>query len=289
MTSDPPGARLQVFQDKRLTADATTPASILVRKGSDVTLQLQRPGQPPVRVQLDRSISGGFLADLWQLSPVGIIVDLASGAAWKHQEAVDLSLASELAPPAKRDLRLTVALLAGTGYGWTSGTGDVNRDARYSGYSSAGLGHLVPEIGVLSVRERMFLSVRGRYQVVEGATDVYSAGRVYRTRRTARAVFSKFGWLLRAPEHRIRPYVSLAWGWGQIVHLAPLPPLLCGPQNDQPCVDTITFGHWFLGAGGGLQWGLTEHLHAVLALDVQVSVPQRNYNADIDVGLATVF
>jgi hypothetical protein len=137
----------------------------------------------------------------------------------------------------------------------------------------------------------MFLSVSGRYQVVEGATDVYTLGRVFHTRRTARAVFSKFGWLFRAPERRLHPYVSLAWGFGQIAHLAPLPRAgrICGPQMNEACVDTVASGPWFLGAGGGLRWSLTDHLQAVLALEAQVSVPHRNYNGDVDVGVAVVF
>jgi hypothetical protein len=311
VTSNPPGAQLQVFVEGERTADAETPTTVKVKKGNDVELQLQLRGYRPAHVELDRSLSGGFFADLMLVAPIPFIVDLADGAAWKYAKAIDVTLvpvrtpatdadafaepgvvegaAGRARPSPRRDLRFTVALLIGTGYGWSSGNADVNADTKFSGTSWARLGHLVPEIGLLSLQDRMFVSAGARYQVIDGTTDVFATGRDFQARRSALAFFSKLGWLLRSPERTLQPYLSVAWGWGRIAHLARLPQLPCGPQGNEACVDTVSSGPWFLGAGAGLRWRLTDQLFAVLALEGQSGAPQRTTNVDGDVGLSMMF
>ena len=190
-------------------------------------------------------------------------------------------------------VRVSAGLLAGTGYGWASGTGDVNADIPFSGASWAQLGHMIPELTLLFPRARLFASASVRYQTITGTTDVYTPNQVFHARRSAWALFQKLGWFPRAPEARLQPYVSFAIGRGAIAHAARLPPQNCGPANDQRCVDTVTLGPWFVGAGAGLRARLADHLDALLALDAQLGyelpLDHRGYNLDLNVGMAAVF
>ena len=187
--------------------------------------------------------------------------------------------------------RFTASMLFGTGYGWSEGTADLNADIPFSGGSTARLGHAVVEAGVLFPRVRLFLMTGPRLQVVTGTTDLYdTSGRVYRSQTRAYAWFGKVGWLPLAPEARLQPYVAASLGYGEIRHLARLTTIAptCGPNRDQTCVDTVTSGPYFVGAGGGLRWRFNDRIEAVVAVEAQLGEPDRTLNIDLNLGFAIV-
>jgi len=186
--------------------------------------------------------------------------------------------------------RFTASMLFGTGYGWSEGTGDLNVQIPFSGGSAARLGHALVEAGVLFPRVRLFLVTGPRLQVVTGTTDVYTNGQVYRSATRAYAWFGKVGWLPLAPEARLQPYVAASLGYGEIRHLARLTTITptCGPNRDQTCVDTVTSGPYFVGAGGGLRWRFNDRIEAVVAVEAQLGAPDRTFNIDGNLGFAIV-
>jgi hypothetical protein len=191
--------------------------------------------------------------------------------------------------------RVLVGLSAGTGYGWATGNPEVQRDFQpgsYDSWSRAGLLQLNPELGVFALR-RLALSFEGRLQLVRGTTDVYTTSGVFHEPRKAYALFAKVTWFLAELESPLRPYLFAGAGAGEIRHLAALPRALCGPQNNQPCVDTVLGGAYFLEWGAGLHYRLTGPLDAVAALAVQAGLPGpwslNMINVDANVGLAALF
>ena len=231
--------------------------------------------------------------------PIGLAVAslalLGNGRAAADNETI-----GETAPAPtierERPVRFTAALLAGTGYGWADRYGDVNADVAFPGGKWAALGHVIPEIGLLFPRARLFVSISGRYQVVTGTTDLYGgAGQVYRTRTWAFSLFQKVGWFPRPSAARLQPYVSLGSGRGTIAHRGSTAalPKNCGPAHDQECVDTVSLGPWFAVAGTGVRWRLTDHLDAVLAVDAQLAFDSpgdhRGFNLDVNLGMAATF
>jgi hypothetical protein len=307
VTSQPSGARLRVSVDGNVTADTKTPTTLTLDKGHDVALRLEYPGRPPVHVLVDRAMSGGYAASLALLSPVAIVIDLAEGAAWKYDEPIAVTLpeaqptaavevdavsgANVSARAPQRDLRLMLALMAGTGYGWATGNGEVNADVTFTGGGGwAALGHVAPEIGIMSRRARLFVAVGYRHQIIRGTTDVYAQGRVFHAADSARAVFARAGWILASPDARLQPYLALTTGVGWIRHLAQLPQLQsCGPASNEECVDTVASDPFFVGGGAGVRVRLTDNLHAVLALETQVAPDGRDVNIDGNAGFAIVF
>jgi hypothetical protein len=195
---------------------------------------------------------------------------------------------------ARPPVRLTAGLLAGSGYAWKTGVGDVNRDVRFEGGGWAALGHVMPEVALLFPRVHLLASLSVRYQIIDGTTDIFTSQGVFHARRSAWAFFQKIGWFPRDASARLQPYVSLSTGRGELARLAPDPRLVnCGPAQNQECVDTVTIGPWFLGAGGGMRARLAEHLDALLSLDARLgfdgALDHRGYNLDLSVGLAAVF
>jgi hypothetical protein len=223
----------------------------------------------------------------------GIVAQLVSlGSA---RAVTDEDSPTTPAPPnpvrRERPVRFTIGQLAGTGYGWSNGSGDVNADVPFSGGSWARLGHLVVEGGLLLPRARLFFLTGPRYQFVTGTTDIYDvSGNIYRPRSRALAWFTKAGWLPRSPEARLQPYVLVSAGVGRIIHLAPLTSFSdnCGMGRNEPCVDTISSGPFFIGAGTGLRLRLNHYLDAIVAVDAQLGAPDRTYNLDVNLGLAVV-
>ena len=295
VTSQPSGARVRASVDGNVTMETQTPTTLTLDKGQDVVLRVEYPGRAPADVLVERSLSGGYAASLMLLSPIAIVVDLATGAAWKYDDpiAVTLPPVSAVSTPARapgRDLQLMLALMAGTGYGWASGNGEVNADTPSPGGGGwAALGHVAPEIGIVSRRARLFVAVGYRHQIIRGTTDVYADNRVFHTPDSARAVFLRAGWILASPDARWQPYLALTSGFGWIRHLATLPQYQnCGPAANEECVDTVASEPVFVGGGGGVRIRVTDNLYGVLGLETQVS-PGRDVNIDGNAGLAVVF
>jgi hypothetical protein len=226
---------------------------------------------------------------------LGAILASIAIAAPGSARAVEEDVPSAVGPPTsvlnERIASFTIGMLVGSGYGWSKGTGDVNADIQFSGGSRASLGHVIVEGGVLFPRVRLFLLTGPRLQVVSGTTDLYAgSGEVYQPRWYGRAWFTKFGWLPRGPEARLQPYLLVSSGYGNVIHLARLDnlPNQCGPAHDQTCVDTITAGPYFLGAGTGVRYRMARHLDAIFAIDALLGAPDRTYNFDFNLGLAFV-
>jgi hypothetical protein len=179
--------------------------------------------------------------------------------------------AVDVAPP-PRTARFTANVLVGSGYGWSKGYAEVNRDFAVSGGGWAQLGHMIVEGGVLFPRAHLFVVTGPRFQFVTGTTDVYGPPFVAHTRRNAFAWFSKIGWLPRSPDARVQPYLSLSSGYGRIAHTASLPLSDCGPNHDQACVDTVAPGPLFIGWGAGVRIHVTAHLDAVVALENELGM-----------------
>src|SRR5262249_41979089 len=59
----------------------------------------------------------------------------------------------------RRAVFVMLGLLGGTGYGWASGHGDVNVDARFSGWSRAADGQVVAQAGLLLTGPQVLLSL----------------------------------------------------------------------------------------------------------------------------------
>ena len=159
------------------------------------------------------------------MRPAVIAAILAGLAAPGSVRAADEDVPGAVGPPApvaqEPIARFTIGMLVGTGYGWSKGAGDVNADVQFSGGSRAGLGHLIVEGGVLFPRVRLFVLTGPRLQVITGTTDLYTGTLyIYRTRSYELAWFAKFGWLPRAPEARLQPYLLVSSGYGEVVHLA---------------------------------------------------------------------
>lgn len=187
--------------------------------------------------------------------------------------------------------RLYVALLVGSGAGWTAGTGDTNADTRLSpsGFALASLGHLAPEIGYW-VAPGVMISAQGRLQSVVGTNDVHGAdGRVYRSANSAFAAFAKATWFASVRTN-VQPFFSLAAGAGHIRHVVTFNSLNdCGPAANEPCVDTIKAGPLAAGPGGGVMAALGPALAAVLQVNTQLMFPAFTFNVDLNVGAALRF
>jgi hypothetical protein len=181
--------------------------------------------------------------------------------------------------------RFYVALLVGSGGGWTSGDGDTNADTmlRPSAVELARLGQLAPEVGYWW-SSTLLVSVQGRFQAVTGTNDVYANGRVYHTANYAAAGFLKATWLPSGGAS-VRPFFSLAGGFGQIRHVVTFPSLTsCGPHQDEACVDTIAGGPVALGPGGGVMADLGAGFVAILQINTQLTFPTFSFNVDGNLG-----
>jgi hypothetical protein len=187
--------------------------------------------------------------------------------------------------------RFFVALLAGSGAGWTAGTGDTNADTRLSpsGFALAQLGHLAPEVGYW-VASGIMISVQGRFQSVLGTTDVHAPdGTVHRAATYAAAGFAKATWFSSVTSS-VQPFFSLAAGGGQIRHVVTFSSLTdCGPAANQTCVDTITAGPFAAGPGGGVMAEVSPAFAVLLQVNTQLTFPAFTFNVDGNVGAAVRF
>ena len=185
---------------------------------------------------------------------------------------------------------LYVALLVGTGAGWTQGNGDTNADAmlRPSTVELARLGQLAPEVGYWW-SSALMISVQGRFQMVTGTNDVYANGRVYHTANYAAAAFLKATWLAGGAAS-VRPFFSLGAGGGVIRHVVTFPSLaMCGPRQDAVCVDTIAAGPVAMGPGGGVMADLGDGFVAILQVNTQLTFPAYSFNVDGNLGFGRRF
>jgi len=187
--------------------------------------------------------------------------------------------------------KIVVSLLAGTGFGYTSGNGEVNADTPVSGtFSGALLGHVAPEVGYV-LRPDLMLSLQGRFQLVSGTTPYTADGRSHDPVPAALAVFAKATWLMTTSSN-LRPFLSGAIGGGQIRHVVTFANLTdCGPvgSQNQQCKDSVVAGPLLAQVGGGFSYKLGDSLALVLALNSQVAAPKFTLNFDFNAGVGFAF
>src|SRR5262245_18372567 len=113
--------------------------------------------------------------------------------------------------------KIYVGVLLGSGFGYTSGTAEVNPDTRVSGaVSGAGFGHVAPEVGYW-YRPDVLLSLQGRIQIVTGTTELMK-DKLYEPIPAAFAVFAKATWFT-SMSGALRPFLSGGLGGGEIRHV----------------------------------------------------------------------
>ena len=195
-------------------------------------------------------------------------------------------------PPASEDDdegdrgKIFVGLQVGSGYGYTSGTGEVNADTPVAGTGSGALfGHIAPEIGYWWKSDVM-LSLQGRIQLVTGTTALTIDGKTYEPVPAAIAVFAKATWFT-ATSGSLRPFLAGGLGGGQIRHVVTISGLPGCPA--EKCVDTVVAGPLLAQVGGGIFYKLTDSVGLVLSSNVQVAAPKFTLNLDINAGVGFGF
>jgi hypothetical protein len=191
--------------------------------------------------------------------------------------------------------RVFFAVLGGTGFGVTSGTGEETRNSvSSSGVAWARAVHLAPEIGFF-ITPRFMLGVQARLQVVTGATEYHPPNPqpgecgdgVCSPFTGAFAGLLKATWLLSAPDAAFAPYLSLSAGAGTIRHVSKVSsPNTCGSSQDQACMDTVAGGPALFGPGIGFRYQLGSNVGIVGELGALVGVPNFTANADVNIGVS---
>jgi hypothetical protein len=189
------------------------------------------------------------------------------------------------------DYRFYVGLLAGSGIGWATGSGDSNTNVNISpaGFAQAGPAEISPEVGYWWSSSLM-LSLQLRYQYITGTTDLVVNNHTYHAANYAFAAFAKATW--RFGEGKLHPFVSLAVGGGRIRHVVSFANQHlndCGSKGNQTCVDTIGAGPVLAGPGGGISYDLGERFALVLQANSVLGFPNFTVNVDGNVGVAFVF
>jgi len=182
--------------------------------------------------------------------------------------------------------KIFVGLQVGSGFGYTSGTGEVNADTPVAGTGSGALlGHIAPEIGYWWKSDVM-LSVQGRFQLVTGTTALTIDGKTYEPVPAALAVFAKATWFT-ATSGSLRPFLAGGLGGGQIRHVVTISGLPGCPS--EKCVDTVAAGPLLAQVGGGIFYKLGDSVGLVLSSNMQVAAPKFTLNIDINAGVGFGF
>jgi hypothetical protein len=210
------------------------------------------------------------------------------------KSAVAATIPAETKTPAA-PARFYFALLAGTGVGTASGTGEETLNSVVSsGITWTRTGQLAPEIGYF-VTPRFRLGVQARLPLVSGATpyhvpnpvgDECGSDNICSPAPGAFAALLKATWLLVEPESAFQPYISLAAGYGTIRHVVKVSsPPTCG-SGTEACIDTVAAGPALFGPGLGFQYRVSDGVGLVVELDALMGAPHFTANADLNVGVA---
>ena len=201
------------------------------------------------------------------------------------------------------------ALGLGSGFGWTTGQGEINKGNAMSpkdpppgdkvnpgGFAWARLGQIAPEVGYFLSPDLM-VSVQLRLQLVTGATPFYAVPTDTTTCGTslicsapslAIAGFARAHYLFHFDD--LHPFVSAMAGGGTIRHVATFNTLpRCGSDMHTTCVDTIAAGPIFVGVGGGLFYNLSEAFALTAETNMIVGFTNFTLNFDINVGIAVEY
>jgi hypothetical protein len=188
-----------------------------------------------------------------------------------------------------------VGLGLGTGFGWTTGAGEINTGDHVSppGFALAKLGQLAPEVGYF-ISPQFLLSLQFRLQFVSGATPFYAPdascgpGGVCSPAKYAAAGFARANWLFDFGD--LHPFVAGLAGLGTIRHLATFPSEPhCGSDKMSACIDTIAAGPIFLGGSGGILYNLSPVFALRAEMNMVAGFTKFTLNFDLNVGVAVEY
>ncbi len=183
----------------------------------------------------------------------------------------------------------------GTGFGWTTGNGEINTGDHISppGFALAKLGQVAPEVGYF-VSPQLLLSLQLRLQLVTGATAFYAtdgscgSSMVCNPASYAVAGFGRANWLFDFGD--LHPFVAGLLGGGTIRHLATFASEPhCGSNKMSTCIDTIAAGPIFVGAGGGIIYNLTPAFALRAETNIVAGFTKFTFNFDFNVGVAVEY
>jgi hypothetical protein len=220
-----------------------------------------------------------------------LVINLGGAKAAVHKEE------GEEEEDDEPDHKYFVGLMLGSGFGYATGPGDLNRNVSISppGIAPATLLQVAPEFGYW-LTSKLMLSLQLRYQYVTGTVELVdpSNSQVHKPANYAFAVFAKATWELGDDEGSWHPFFSLAAGGGYIRHVVTLHPTqspkLCGAKGDQACVDTIQGGPILVGPGGGVFYDLTDNISLVGQANTVIGFWDNfTFNVDLNIGVAVGF
>lgn len=214
------------------------------------------------------------------------------------------------------------AFALGTGFGWTTGQGEVNKGNTMSmgvidrngdigqndlppgdqvhpgGFAWARLGQIAPEVGYY-LNPDLMVSLQLRLQYVTGATPFYAVKTDTMTcgmnmlcapPSFAIAGFARAHYFLHLEDSDLHPFVAGMLGGGTIRHVATFNSRpVCGLDMKTTCVDTIAAGPVFVGAGGGLLYNLSPVFALTGELDAVAGFTNFTFNIDVNVGVAVLY
>jgi hypothetical protein len=181
-----------------------------------------------------------------------------------------------------------VGLGVGSGFGWTTGTGEINPadKVKPAGFAPAKLGQVSPEVGYF-VSPDLLLSLQVRFQLVSGTTTFTGAG-AGSAPSTAIAAFARARWLFDAGD--VHPFVGGLLGGGTIRHVAAFNSVpKCGSAGNQTCVDSMKAGPVFVGGTGGLIYNVTPTFGLTGETNLALGFTNFTFNVDLNVGVALEF
>jgi len=200
-------------------------------------------------------------------------------------------------PAAEDTPSLFFGLAVGSGFGYTTGKGEV--DATNAVVSPAGLEisrlvHLAPEIGYY-ISPELLLSVQLRLQFITGVTDYKAGGNnppggcgsddLCPAGSYAFAGFGRINYFFG--EGDFRTYVAGTAGIGTIRHVATfMSKPICGADQHTTCVDTVPAGPIFVGAGAGIMYSLSPAFALTLGTNVLAGFTKFTLHADLNAGIA---
>ena len=189
-----------------------------------------------------------------------------------------------------------VGLGIGSGFGWTTGTGEVySKDVvKPGGFAAAKLGQVTPEVGYF-LNPNLILSLQLRFQKVSGATSFYATdattcgtSMICAPPSFAISGFARAHFLFDFDD--FHPFVSAAVGGGSIRHVATFNAVTnCGSDMKTTCVDTIKAGPIFVGGGGGLLYNLSDTFALTAETNLLLGFTDFTFNVDINIGVAVEF
>jgi len=179
-----------------------------------------------------------------------------------------------------------VGLGVGSGFGWTTGTGEINpKDVvKPAGFAPAKLGQISPEVGYF-LSPDLLLSVQVRFQLVTGVTKGFTGQDAGSAPSYALAGFARARWLFDAGD--VHPFVGGLLGGGTIRHVATFNSVLCAPKT--PCVDSLKAGPIFVGGTGGVIYNVTPTFGLTGETNLALGFTNFTFNVDINVGVALEF